>query len=221
MNDPGEDLIAGDAARLTTLLPDARFVFDWNGTLINDAERTLTALNATLRDLAIDPLDDDAFRQHFRLPMESFLELIGVPRSEITPALIAWQTGIEEQQAPLAPGVAETLRALHKRGRPAGVISAGFTAGVMHDAIRLGIRDWLAFLHGSVASKSDELRKLVVPGQTLIYIGDTEYDMREAVAAGAAPVGYGRGYRPASALLDVGAIAVINDFRVLLGQTEA
>lgn len=211
-------LITGDAARLGAVLPGARFVFDWNGTLVNDAERTLTALNVTLADLGMPSLDDDAFRHAFRLPMEEFLEEIGVPRPDVTPALIAWQRGIEERQAPLAAGVAHTLRALWERGGPAGVISAGFTAGVVQDADRLGIRQWLGFLHGSVASKSAVLREVAVPSRTLIYVGDTEYDMREAIAAGAVPVGYGGGYRPSESLLATGAIAVIDDFRVLLGD---
>ncbi len=210
--------VAGDVARLNALLPGARFVFDWNGTLIDDAERTLAALNATLAELGMVSLDDDAFRHTFRLPMEEFLEGIGVPRPDVTPALIAWQRGIEERQAPLAAGVAHTLRALWERGEPAGVISAGFTAGVVQDADRLGIRQWLGFLHGSVASKSAVLREVAVPNRTLIYVGDTEYDMREAIAAGVVPVGYGGGYRPAEALLAAGAIAVIDDFRVLLAD---
>jgi phosphoglycolate phosphatase-like HAD superfamily hydrolase len=96
------------------------------------------------------------------------------------------------------------------------VISAGFTAGVERDAARLGIRDWLAFLHGSVTSKSAVLRQVQATTAPVVYIGDTEYDMREAIAAGAIPVGYGGGYRPAEAVLQAGAIAVIDDFRVLL-----
>jgi hypothetical protein len=40
--------------------------------------------------------------------------------------------------------------------------------------------------------------------------------MREAIAAGAIPVGFGGGYRPAEALLGAGAVAVITDLRALL-----
>jgi phosphoglycolate phosphatase len=143
-------------------------VFDWNGTLLDDAERTLVALNATLSALRMAPLDDEAFRHAFKLPMEEFIADLGIPRAEIAPALDAWQRGIEEREAPLAPGAAEALRALWEQGRPAGVISAGFTAGVELDASRHGIRQWLAFLHGSVRSKSEVLRQVIVPGQPLV-----------------------------------------------------
>ena len=206
----------GDADHLRRLLPEAHFVFDWNGTLIDDAARTLTALNATRTGMGLPEMDDGAFRHAFHLPMESFLAEIGFPADDVALALNDWQLGIEAREAPLAPGVGATLRALHERGRPAGVISAGFTAGVERDAARLGIRDWLAFLHGSVTSKSAVLRQVLATTARVVYVGDTEYDMREAITAGAIPVGFGGGYRPAEALLGAGAIAVIDDFRVLL-----
>lgn len=209
--------MTSDVDGLLRLLPDAWFVFDWNGTLIDDAARTLTALNATRTGMGLPEMDDDAFRQAFHLPMESFLAEIGFPPDDVALALNDWQLGIEAREAPLAPGVAATLAVLHERGRPAGVISAGFTAGVERDAVRLGIRDWLAFLHGSVTSKSAVLRQVLATTAPVVYVGDTEYDMREAITAGAIPVGYGSGYRPAEALLQAGAIVVIDDFRVLLG----
>lgn len=209
--------IAGDAGRLRALLPDARIVFDWNGTLLDDAERTLVALNATLASRGMASLDDAAFRRTFRLPMQGFLGDLGLPGEEVEPALAHWQRGIEEREAPLSPGAADVLRAFWERGRPAGVISAGFTAGVVRDAQRLGIRDWIAFLRGSVASKAEALREISDPAMPLIYVGDTEYDVAQAIAAGALPIGYAGGYRPADALLGAGAVAVLSDLRSLLG----
>lgn len=218
MSGPYAGAVMGDVDQLSRLLPAAHFVFDWNGTLIDDAARTLTALNVTRAAHGLPAMDDDAFRHAFHLPMESFLAEIGFPAGDIASALNDWQLGIEAREAPLARGVGETLQGLHERGRPAGVISAGFTAGVERDAVRLGIRDWLAFLHGSVTSKADVLRQVLATTAPVVYVGDTEYDMREAIAAGAVPVGYGGGYRPGEALLAIGAIAVIDDFRALLGR---
>ena len=218
MSTPFNGTVIGDAGLFQRLLPETHFVFDWNGTLIDDAARTLTALNATRTGYGMTEMDDGAFRHAFHLPMESFLAEIGFPAGDVASALNDWQLGIEAREAPLAPGVAETLRALYGRGRPAGVISAGFTAGVERDAARLGIREWLAFVHGSVTSKSAVLRDVLASTAPVVYVGDTEYDIREAFAAGAIPVGYGGGYRPAEALLAAGAIAVIDDFRALLSR---
>ncbi len=210
--------IAGDAARLRSLLPHAQIVFDWNGTILDDAERTLAALNAVLADLDRDQLDDPAFRRAFGLPLETMLADLGLLRDEIDPAVAAWYEGIETREAPLSPGAAETINALWERGRPAGIISAASATSVERDASRLGIRDKLAFLRPEAASKEAALRDVIAADRSLVYVGDSEYDMTEAIAAGAIPVGYAGGYRPAEALLAAGAIAVVGDLRALLSE---
>lgn len=208
--------IAGDAARLQWLLPQARIVFDWNGTILDDAERTLAALNAVLTDLDRSQLDEETFRSTFGLPLEAMLADLGLLPDQIDPAVSAWYTGIEAREAPLSPGAAETIHTLWERGTPAGIISAASATSVERDANRLGIRDKLAFLRPAAASKEVALRETFATGQPLIYVGDSEYDMTEAIAAGAIPVGYAGGYRPVEALLAAGAIAVVSDLRSLL-----
>ena len=211
--------IAGNAARLRALLPHAQIVFDWNGTILDDAERTLAALNAVLADLDRDQLDDPAFRRAFGLPLEAMLADLGLSHDEIDPAVTAWYTGIEAREAPLSPGAAETIDALWERGRPAGIISAASATSVERDASRLGLRDKLAFLRPAVASKEAALREVIASHRSLVYVGDTEYDMTEAIAAGAVPVGYAGGYRPIEALLAAGATAVVTDLRALLSES--
>jgi phosphoglycolate phosphatase len=210
--------IAGDAKQLLTLLPEAQIVFDWNGTILDDAERTLAALNAVLADLGREQLDDETFRHAFGLPLEAMLADLGLASDEIDPAVSAWYEGIEAREAPLSPGATETIDALQVRGTPAGIISAASSASVERDAYRLGIRDKLAFLRPAAASKEAALREVMVSSRPLIYVGDSEYDMTEAIAAGAIPVGYAGGYRPVEALLAAGAIAVVGDLRALLAE---
>ena len=70
--------IAGDAERLRVTPPEAQIVFDWNGTILDDAERTLAALNAVLVDLGREQLDDETFRQAFGLPLEAMLADLGL-----------------------------------------------------------------------------------------------------------------------------------------------
>jgi phosphoglycolate phosphatase len=212
--------IAGDTARLRAILPRAQIVFDWNGTILDDAERTLAALNAVLADLNRDQLDDLTFRQAFELPLETMLANLGLSRDEIDPTVTAWYSGIEAREAPLSPGAGETIQTLWERGRPAGIISAASATSVERDANRLGIRDMLAFLRPAAASKEVALREAIVPGRSLVYVGDSEYDMTEATAAGAVPVGYAGGYRPVEALLGAGAIAVVSDLRALLAEPD-
>jgi phosphoglycolate phosphatase len=209
--------ILGDADGLRALLPTALVVLDWNGTTVDDAARTHMCLNAALAPFEVGPFDEAAFAARFKLPMEAMMADLGVAPADIDAAVRAWNAEISDHPAPLAPGVDRLLRGLHARGRPAGVISAAHRVALEADAERLGIRPRLRFLIGDAQPKSKPLAELVARGEgPVVYVGDTEYDVTEATAAGAVPVGYAGGYRPAAALLAAGALAVIADLADLL-----
>jgi len=191
---------------------------DWNGTTVDDSLRTRACLNAALAPFGVGPLDHAAFSDNFMLPMEAMMARLGIAPEQVDAAVTAWNDEIADQPAPLARGAEALLRGLHAQGRPGGVISAAYLSAVAADAERLGIRQWLRFMVGDAQPKSEPLRELVALGEgPVIYVGDTEYDVTEAIAAGAVPVGFAGGYRPAEALLAAGAVAVIDDLSVLLG----
>jgi phosphoglycolate phosphatase-like HAD superfamily hydrolase len=207
----------GDYDALAAFLPNALIVLDWNGTTVDDAIRTRACLNAALGPFGVGPFDEATFSAKFMLPMEAMMAGLGVAPEQVDAAVKAWNDEISDYPAPLAPGAERLFRELHREGRPGGVISAAHTYAVAADAERLGIRDWLRFMIGDAQPKSIPLRDLVALGEgPVIYAGDTEYDITEAIAAGAIPVGYAGGYRPAEALLAAGALAVIDDLGLLL-----
>lgn len=209
----------GDHAALRRHLPTALVVLDWNGTTMDDAHRTLASLNATLAELGIAGIDADTFSARFRLPMAAMLADLGVAEGDLDAAIRSWNGQIGHAEATLSRGAEALLRGLAERGRPGGVISAAAAPVVERDAAALGILPHLRFLIGDANPKSEPLRELVALGEgPVVYVGDTEYDVTEAIAAGAVPVGFSGGYRPAEALLAAGALAVIDDLAELLGD---
>lgn len=210
-----------DELRRRAALPGARVVLDWNGTAVDDAARTREALNVALSGLGLDlpPLDAAAFSARFKLPMGAMLADLGVPEALVGPAIVAWNREIGRRPARLARGTAALVQGLRARGRPASVLSGAAAAIVTAEAAHLGLADALGFVVGDAHPKSAVLRELVrANAGPVLYAGDTEYDMAEAVAAGATPVGFGGGYRPAAALLAAGALAVVADLAELLGN---
>ena len=202
---------------LRALLPGALVVLDWNGTTVDDAARTRAALNAALARFGLPPLDATAYRTRFRLPMASMMADLGLPEPRIGAAIRAWNDEIALREAPLARGATELLRGLRERNRPGGVISAAAAEVVEAEARRLGIFADLGFLIGDADPKSTPLRDLVRTAEgAVLYVGDTEYDVAEALAAGAVPIGFAGGYRPAPALLSAGALAVVDNLADLL-----
>ncbi len=209
----------GDTTGLEAILNGALVVLDWNGTTVDDAVRTRAALNAALARFGRPPLDAAAYSARFKLPMAAMMAGLDLAEPQIAPAIRAWNEEIALREAPLSRGAAELIRGMRERGRPVGVISAAATDVVEAEAARLGILADLGFLIGDAEPKAAPLRELVraAPGPVL-YVGDTEYDMAEALAAGATPVGFAGGYRPPAALLAAGAVAVVDNLARLLGE---
>jgi len=116
-------------------------------------------------------------------------------------------------------GVAELLAELHKRGIPMAVLS-----NKPHDATRTVVEGYFPdhyfqIVRGSLPSVpikpnpagalqiAEELD--ILPGR-FVYIGDTDTDMRTAVAAGMFPAGALWGFRTAEELVENGAKVLLN-----------
>lgn len=203
---------------LVMLAKGGSIVLDWNGTTVNDTERSWQTLNPLIAPHGVTPLNAASFSEAFSLPLTEMLVNIGVPEVHLETVIDAWNGAILETPAPLAPGVEILLRERHRVGKPVGVVSAAYQSSLEADAAALGIREWLAFIVGNAHPKSEPIRRVVEGGAgPVLYVGDTEYDMVEAIAAGAIPVGVSGGYRPARSLRDAGAVIVLDDLSVLLG----
>lgn len=208
----------GDITRLRAIAPSATIALDWNGTTVNDADRSRAALNATLRAYNLAPLDAATFSARFQLPLSALLGGLGVNPADIAGAIDHLNGQMAAGAVHLGTGAEELLRARWALGAPTGVISAAPVSIVQRDADALGIGGHLRFVIGDAHPKSAPLRDLAVTHERpVVYVGDTEYDVTEALAAGAIPVGFAGGYRPPEALLAAGALAVITDLALLLG----
>ncbi|TDB93927.1 HAD hydrolase-like protein [Actinomadura sp. 7K534] len=184
--------------------------FDWNGTLVDDAGRAHRATNRVLREHGLAPLTEPEFRTAFTLPMRRFFITLGVAERWSSAVEERWNEEMAAETAPLSTGASEILRAAADSGVRVVVVSAAASHPILRDARRLGVEHLLADVVASAEDKASALSRLVsgAPGPVM-YVGDSEYDMGAALAAGAYPVGFGRGYRPAEALADAGAEIVV------------
>jgi nucleoside triphosphatase len=85
---------------------------------------------------------------------------------------------------------------------------------------RWGVRDCFQAVLGSVADKAAALPELLrdrelIPDET-VAIGDSEHDMRAAVAAGIEPVAAAYGYASPEALVEAGAEVTLSDFPAVM-----
>ncbi len=94
-------------------------------------------------------------------------------------------------------------------GGSVGVVSAAAVKVIDRDVARLSLTGVLDFVIGDADPKRAAIRAIARRPIQVLYVGDTEYDIIEARAAGVWAVGYGAGYRPSAALAAAGADYVI------------
>lgn len=179
---------------------------DWNGTLVRDATRAWQATRNLLASYGKPAIALSEFRDTFHLPITSWLASLGIPEHCLPAAEGQWNTALSAGDAPLAPGAARLLATAHATGTPVQVISGAARDVIIADATRLHVLGLLGTINAPSHPKSVTLRRLREqhPSRELIYVGDTEYDIRQARIAGATPVALTSGYRPAHALRRAG-----------------
>jgi phosphoglycolate phosphatase len=211
-------------------------VFDIDGTLVDS------------RDLIL-AIHQHIFPAH-GLPMpaeEAIMALVGLSHREVFTALVGADGPIESLIAgykehawalrstnahwePLFPGAADLIEALIRRSDCRLAIATG--KGRRGTDLLLQRNGWTE--HFSSSHTSDDcpskpdptmlLRAMAAaeatPAET-VMIGDSVFDMRMALAAGATPIGVAWGHQPPAALRDAGAIAIAEDFTDLARLLES
>jgi phosphoglycolate phosphatase len=175
-------------------------VFDWDGTLMDSEAQIVSCLRAAVRDLALEPLNDETLRNVIGLGLREALDALVPGRSEeFYQGFVAryrhhW---FNSGGSSLFAGVREMLDQLRDRRLFLGVATGKSRRGLDRVLGETGLAG-----HFDATRCADEApskphprmlldlmdRLAVTPAQT-IMVGDTEYDMQMAVNAGAAKIG--------------------------------
>lgn len=166
-------------------------VWDFNGTLLNDLQACLDALNVLLRARRLQPVTQTYYRDHFGFPVIRFYESLGFVPVDAED----WENigesfhmrYIFSKHLRLQPGAMEAVQALHRAGIRQGVLSA-LEQGLLEVQLeQFGLAHALDFISGSRsydgASKLSAAAALQLRGP-VILIGDTTHDAEVAQAQG-------------------------------------
>ncbi len=166
-------------------------VWDFNGTLLNDVETCLDALNVILRQRHLPPLTLTQYRHTFLFPVADFYRSLGIdPTQEPHWDAIAESFHLRylfSKKLRLQPGALDAVRYFHTLGIRQGVLSA-LEQGILEVQLRqFSLAPYMDFVVGSHsylgASKAEAAATLHLPPTTLM-IGDTLHDAEVAQTLG-------------------------------------
>jgi phosphoglycolate phosphatase-like HAD superfamily hydrolase len=193
-------------------------VWDWNGTLLDDLEIVVEALNVGTAALGVPAIDEDGYRDHFTRPVRAFYDsLFGRPVTDPE-----WdhlnnsfheQYYLREPRAQLTSGAEEAMARVSSLGWSQSLLSMSMHDQLIGFVTDRGIADRFDLIDGLTANlgglKSEHLESHLAslelePGRALL-IGDTPDDAVAARQVGAAVILYDGGSHHLPTLQAMGA----------------
>lgn len=181
---------------------DRTVIWDWNGTLADDADASLLAVNDILAKRDMPPITMAQYYEYIDTPISRFYEhlfdLNEVPMSVIS---VEFAEGYARHFHGLHPGARELLQKLKDAGVDQIILSSNHLESTEAQLRRFGIRDYFSqvlgaadrLASGKVQRGLDWLAEQTVGPEDMVLIGDTlhDYDTAKAMAfpAFSAPLG--------------------------------
>lgn len=193
-----EDIFWQDAGM--RLKPYRHLIWDWNGTLLDDAWLCRDIMNGQLRRRGLPELSAERYEEIFDFPVEKYYRAVGFDwgRESFQEAGTEFILEYEKRkkECSLQPGARELLQNIAGGGWSQAILSA-YSHNTLEEFLgHFGVRKHFREVAGSrdhyAAGKVEHgLRMLedlhVPPGETLL-IGDTTHDAEVAKAMGVACV---------------------------------
>lgn len=190
-------------------------LLDFDGTLGNTQDIILRTLQATIHELHLPERTDEQCTAIIGLPLtQCFISLyddanvVDDKMSEVCAATYRRIFDIfnTPTAVPLFPGVAETIRQLHRQGHQMTIASSRSHKTLDNYVKNLQLGDYIKYVLGvedvEVGKPGPEpvlktLRDLNLKAEDCLVVGDTKYDIQMAHNAGVKAIGvtYGNGSR--------------------------
>ena len=171
-------------------------IWDWNGTLFDDAWLCLETMNKVLRKRGLAPLTPERYQQIFGFPVIDYYHKLGFDFSVepfvniSTEFVMAYER--RRAECGLRPEARTVLKWAHDRHLPQSILSASKQAYLLEALDHFGIRD----LFGAVVGLNNHhafgkveighrlVSQIDLDRRDILMIGDTVHDYEVAQAIG-------------------------------------
>lgn len=204
-------------------------IFDFNGTLLDDVELCINAINTLLARYGKKTIaSPEEYRQVFGFPVIEYYARVGLAPENFDQYAVEWVAEYDrgEPDTKLFDGATELLDLCRERGYSVYLLSATEHGMLMRQLARLAIADKFDEIigqetikaHGKLDSALEWSKK--VKNENLLFIGDSIHDAEVARAIGADCILLACGHEPREVLMQTGC-PVLEDVRTLLAQFKA
>ena len=201
-------------------------VWDFNGTILDDVDTGIRAVNRLLADRNLPTIADaDAYRRVFRFPIKSYYEALGFdfdkePYEVVAPQWVALYLELVKT-ASLCPYVKEALGAFAQRGLLQTLLSATEQSMLCEQVRGLGLEGYfdrmmgLDHIHAHSKLALARAWREENPMAHAFMIGDTVHDFEAAQAMDMDCYLIAGGHQPRETLMATGA-PVFDDLQMLV-----
>ena len=171
-------------------------IWDFNGTLLADAQLGVTADNHVFDALGLPRITIEDYRRHMTMPVRDFYTALGVDLNVHTYDTISrlWLDYFNPRAVSvgLVPGALEAIRRFHQLGYTQSILSASYEASLMEQCDALGLTEHMCCISGladeSAQKKTDigrrQMQALGLAGDDAVLVGDMVADAELARALG-------------------------------------
>ena len=189
-------------------------IWDWNGTLLDDVQAGVNALNRMLADRGLSPITKEFYRAHFGFPVRPFYVQIGMnPEREWDRICVEFHDYLHEEPQHIRPDTVAALDYVKSHGGGQSILSALRQDLLLRDTATEGVQSFFDEIFGvdnldgatKLSRGFDLLGKLNAPTtRPLFFIGDTLHDAEVATALGATAILVEGGHQSADRLRAAG-----------------
>ncbi len=183
-------------------------IWDWNGTIIDDAWLGVEIINEMLTARGIAPISLERYRSVFGFPVRDYYRQIGFQIDEEP----VWEEVAHEfiagyhrrmHEVRLFPDVVETLTLLQSRGVTHSILSAMEQGTLVRHAAALGVNGFFDhiqgidnhYANGKSAAAAAAGRRIGIDPRQILFVGDTLHDVEVARLIGCEAVLCARGHQ--------------------------
>ncbi|HJW93487.1 MAG TPA: HAD family hydrolase [Thermoanaerobaculia bacterium] len=201
-------------------------IFDWDGTLVDTSEASYRCYVRLFESYSM-PFDRDTYARTYSPNWYHTFRCMGLAEEHWAEADSRWLSFFANEQIALIDGAGDVIAAITERGIAASIVTSGSRDRVVRELHAHGLAPHFSHcVFGSdVTNKKPHpegllicLERLGVHADDAMYVGDSPEDIAMAKAAGVFSIAVPGSYPNRDALLAVGADALVDSIRDLMGS---